>query len=491
MEQVLASRLKGVLYGAREQALKLFRGMTVKQEGSQGTKRAILMLRWMVLLTLTLFMIYAGRGMHFWNLVLLALLLTCYAASNIWVTVSRLARFDQAWQNLVLFIFDTAVITLAILLLRKFDTDLYLAYFLLIFMVAIGRNLLENLLIAGVVSGVYALMVLHSTGIMSQSLMETTFLIRIPFIFVLTIFYSFLMEQERGFRKQSENSRQLSEKLTREVKMAQVRLDRTQRMATLGEILHGMAESVNDSLTLMVREAEKFQQEYLGPEGRMLAADNIIREGTQCQVMVKRTISLSVNNEPGLETLDINLCLRRSIQIVQNILTMHGIKLVFEPALDLPPVRCDELKMQQVFLNLIHNAAQAISLVQKDGIIEIRTSLAADHLGEDKVQISVKDRGPGIAEEIRGRIFEPFFTTKTAERAAGLGLSICREIVEAHKGHIFYKTSQEQGTIFYIHLPVGRSGVSGKSYQPGDADEKGRMLAGIFEATCCQEKEKQ
>ena len=108
--------------------------------------------------------------------------------------------------------------------------------------------------------------------------------------------------------------------------------------------------------------------------------------------------------------------------------------------------------MQQVFLNLLINAEQAIRTTGEGGTVVFRTGQTGD-----KILIRVVDTGPGIPVELQSRIFEPFFTTKSIGEGTGLGLSICYGIIESHQGHIEIESHQGKGTTFTITLPVADS----------------------------------
>jgi two-component system, NtrC family, sensor kinase len=131
---------------------------------------------------------------------------------------------------------------------------------------------------------------------------------------------------------------------------------------------------------------------------------------------------------------------------------------------ELPPVVCDGGDINQVFLNLVVNAAHAIDDVTSDGergVICLRTTVDGDH-----VRISVADTGSGIPSAVAGRIYDPFFTTKDVGRGTGQGLAIARRIVvERHGGTLSFETEQGHGTTFHVRLPVGRQVLSPRETQ--------------------------
>jgi signal transduction histidine kinase len=124
----------------------------------------------------------------------------------------------------------------------------------------------------------------------------------------------------------------------------------------------------------------------------------------------------------------------------------------------LPPVPCLPGELNQVFLNLIINAAHAVSeVVGKEsgekGVIRVSTKRAGE-----VAEIRISDTGPGIPQEIQGRVFDPFFTTKEVGKGTGQGLAICRSVVTSkHHGSIRFETEKNKGTIFIIRLPISQS----------------------------------
>ncbi|HZU27005.1 MAG TPA: ATP-binding protein [Bryobacteraceae bacterium] len=166
-------------------------------------------------------------------------------------------------------------------------------------------------------------------------------------------------------------------------------------------------------------------------------------------------------NEGDLARVDINELLTNTIKLTGTVFRRR-IETQTEFG-DLPPVECYPGLMNQVFLNLVVNAGQAI---EDEGVVTVRTRLEGD-----EVHISVSDTGRGIPPEVRGRIFAAGFTTKPIGEGTGLGLSITREIVEdTHGGKIWFDTEQGKGTTFHVRIPIeqrGRSAAWRKTDNPG------------------------
>jgi two-component system sensor histidine kinase DctS len=115
----------------------------------------------------------------------------------------------------------------------------------------------------------------------------------------------------------------------------------------------------------------------------------------------------------------------------------------------LPTIFADRVLLGQAFLNLIRNGIEAMGDIPADD----RQLLVSARLAGAQIEVSVADRGPGIPPDLAGHLFEPFFTTKP--EGMGMGLNICRSVIEGHKGRLWYEAAPEGGSIFHVTLPIG------------------------------------
>jgi signal transduction histidine kinase len=146
--------------------------------------------------------------------------------------------------------------------------------------------------------------------------------------------------------------------------------------------------------------------------------------------------------------IQVNELVNDVLALVRNDANLHNLKIATELASELPEVQGDPVQLQQVLINLILNGGQAMNAMPSRGRMVISTSL----LDRDKIIISVTDSGPGIDGEFAERIFDAFFTTK--REGLGMGLSICRSIVNAHGGRIWMEPRAEGGATFSFSLPA-------------------------------------
>jgi PAS domain S-box-containing protein len=230
----------------------------------------------------------------------------------------------------------------------------------------------------------------------------------------------------------------------------------TEKLASLGTLAAGVAHEINNPLgvmlgfcDLLVRKKEPGSQEY---EDLKI----IERQGLHCKQIVENLLSFArVGKETAADS-DINGCLEEILQVVRHSLEMNAIHLDIDLAENLPRVVGDDRQLQQVFLNLINNAAAAMP---RGGALKIRTSLSVP---EKKVRIEIEDRGSGIGPESLDHIFEPFFTTKPEGEGTGLGLFVSYGILHKFGGGITCDSRTQDmpdkpmGTTFVVTLPICR-----------------------------------
>jgi signal transduction histidine kinase len=149
------------------------------------------------------------------------------------------------------------------------------------------------------------------------------------------------------------------------------------------------------------------------------------------------------------EDISINEVIREVLALTRNHLLIKMVELKTSFAEGIPPVSGDRTQLQQVFLNLVLNAAEALG---DAGTGERRISIETEELGDSKVRIRVSDTGPGLGDVEKNMLFDPFYTTK--KEGMGIGLSICKTIVEHHNGRIGVEKNPEGGGTFYVELPL-------------------------------------
>ena len=250
-------------------------------------------------------------------------------------------------------------------------------------------------------------------------------------------------------------------------RLVQSKLVRTEKMAGLGELVSGIAHELNNPLTSIIG----YSQLLLG---RKLSAPQeadgrlIHQEAERAARIVKNLLLFAREARPERRPVRLNEIVERTLALRNYELRVENIELSQELAQDLPPVMADPAQLQQVLLNLLVNAEQAIRQGSGEGSIRVRTRKTL----RGRVSFEILDSGPGIPQEIIPRIFDPFFSTKPSGTGTGLGLSITCGIVKEYGGEIFVHSQLGHGAKFTVELPAAR-------YEPAPASAPPAIRTGV------------
>jgi len=250
--------------------------------------------------------------------------------------------------------------------------------------------------------------------------------------------------------------RDISEKKRAETALAKARaeLANIARITTLGELTASIAHEVNQPLSGIITNASTCLRMLNGDppniDGARETARRTIRDGNRASDVISRLRTLFSRKEINLEPVDLNEATREVIALSLSELQRNGVIVRHEFADELPPVQGDRIQLQQVILNLLRNAADAMTIVN-DRPRHLFITSASD--GEH-VRLTVKDTGIGFAPEIADQLFESFYTTK--QDGMGIGLSVSRSIIEAHRGHLWATPNDGPGSTFAFSIPRDR-----------------------------------
>jgi len=232
-----------------------------------------------------------------------------------------------------------------------------------------------------------------------------------------------------------------------EARKALARLNHVARLATMGEMAAGISHELNQPLAAINTYAQACSRLLNRPQPDIEevsdALGEISAQALRAGEVIRRLRSLVRNEDVQRETVAPNAIIRDIQVLLVSDASMHDARLVLRLAANLPPVRVDPIQIQQVILNLTHNAFEAI---RDSGDPRHRDVVLSTQLIGDQVQLAVCDSGPGLTEATAQRLFEPFFTTKAT--GTGLGLSISRSIVQAHGGKLTYDRNSPRGACF-------------------------------------------
>ena len=239
---------------------------------------------------------------------------------------------------------------------------------------------------------------------------------------------------------------------------AQMELARVTRVTTLGELTASIAHEVNQPLAAIVANAEACLR-WLGRgtpdlEAARRSVEWVIDDGNRASEVIRRVRALANKADIEKIPLDINDVIRDVIALVQRELISHDVSLRMQLASTLPMILGDPVQLQQVIINLVMNGIEAMRAVTE----RPRELVILSRRDETQVLVSVTDCGVGISAENADRLFNPFFTTKSG--GMGIGLSICRSIMEAHSGRLWALANVPQGAMFQFTLPANADTAS-------------------------------
>jgi two-component system NtrC family sensor kinase len=226
------------------------------------------------------------------------------------------------------------------------------------------------------------------------------------------------------------------------------KLVHTEKMAAVGQLVSGVAHEVNNPLTAILGFADLLMENPELPDSARKDLRVILQEAQRTKQIVQNLLSFARQMPPQRNALQLNVILRRTIQLRSYDFNSHGIDVSEHLDQDLPEVIGDAQQLQQVFLNILNNAYDAVHEIGRLARIEIMTTKAGN-----SVEVSFCDNGQGISHP--DKIFDPFFTTKEVGKGTGLGLSICYGIVKEHGGEILcHNNTGGQGATFIVRLPA-------------------------------------
>jgi two-component system sensor kinase FixL len=241
------------------------------------------------------------------------------------------------------------------------------------------------------------------------------------------------------------------------------RMNNVSRLATMGEMAAGISHELNQPLAAIANYAQACARLLRMPSADMPeisgALEQISGQALRAGEIIRRIRSLVRNEDVRRESQDINELIREVHTLLASDARVHDGRLELDLAPVLPKVTVDGVQIQQVLMNLVHNAfeAQGTDAARHEATrslegtgFEVRIATRPTDAGD--VEVSVSDLGPGLAGEVEQKIFEPFFTTKPT--GTGLGLAISRSIIKAHEARLGYRANQPRGACFYFVLPA-------------------------------------
>lgn len=245
----------------------------------------------------------------------------------------------------------------------------------------------------------------------------------------------------------------------------------TGKLASVGELAAGIAHEINNPVAIMVEEAgwlqDLMEDDAMSSEEDLKefarALEQIRAQGKRCKEITHKLLSFARKTDSRIEDFEIGYLIEEVVALSAQRAKYSNVELVTRLEPKLPAISASHTELQQVFLNLINNALDAME--KRGGTLEIGARREDDH-----IVIEVADDGPGIPQANLGRIFDPFFTTKPVGSGTGLGLSICYGIIHKMGGEITVQSTVDVGTTFEIRIPVKADETAETDRRPSSAD---------------------
>jgi len=228
-----------------------------------------------------------------------------------------------------------------------------------------------------------------------------------------------------------------------------------EKMAALGQTISGVAHELNNPLATIHSWAERLtERETLDPAVRR-GLDTILSESQRAARIVRNLLTFARKRQTTRAMVDVNQVVRETVALRAYEQHVSNVTIIDALAAGLPQVFADGYQVQQVLLNLIINAEQAMLSANGRGILVVRTW---HDPAQEAVVLEINDDGPGIPDDLQPKIFDPFFTTKEVGQGTGLGLTVAYAIVHEHGGRIRLESRLGRGASFFVELPVGGGG---------------------------------
>jgi two-component system NtrC family sensor kinase len=249
------------------------------------------------------------------------------------------------------------------------------------------------------------------------------------------------------------------ENKTRDLWLAQAQIVRSEKLSSIGLLAAGVAHELNSPLTGILTYAHLLAKKAPDGSREKEHLQVISSQAERCATIIKQLLDFSREHAPEKTRQDVHAVLEQAVALVEHQWSFQNVTIDRDLAADLPQVLINAGQMQQVFLNLLVNAGEAMPgggrlTIQTRVLARAAGSQSAAKAAGDEVQIVFHDTGMGISPENIDKIFDPFFTTKDVGKGTGLGLAVSYGIVERHGGTVGVESAPGNGTTFTISLPV-------------------------------------
>ncbi|MGA2090324.1 MAG: HAMP domain-containing sensor histidine kinase [Endomicrobiales bacterium] len=328
-----------------------------------------------------------------------------------------------------IFLVDVVLISCIIYLTGGMKSDLYLIYFLIIFMASSGSNLVHAFMVTIVVAGIYVFLLIHMG--LSFSLSNPGVLLRIPFIFIVSFVFLYYAQEEK--------------------RHVQARAERSARLSLVGEMTAEIIHEINNPLTVIMGYAQILKEEDPAVALKELWPPIVTATERLSEKINGILAFVRSDKETEKEPVNVITIVESALELCKGQLRGNNIELIREFQKDIPSIMGFYHGIEQVFINIITNACHALGETQEKEHRKLIITIA--YYGK-KVVVIFKDNGIGIKEADRDKIFDPFFSTKPRDKGTGLGLTTGYKIVKEHHGDIYVRDQADPGATFVVELPA-------------------------------------
>jgi two-component system NtrC family sensor kinase len=263
-------------------------------------------------------------------------------------------------------------------------------------------------------------------------------------------FNHMLVRLKQAREELEDYGRTLEEKVeqrSRQLKKIQAQLMQSEKLASLGRLASGVAHEINSPLTGILTFSHLLMRRLKDHPELQHELELIVRETTRVSAIVRGLLDFARESKPQKRPCNINELILQTLSLVEHQAVFHDIRIVKGLDPQVPTILVDANQIQQVFMNILLNAADAMPA---GGVLTITSNLIPE---DSFVQVRFTDTGTGIPEKNLNRIFDPFFTTKADKKGTGLGLAVSYGIIDRHRGQIEVQSEEGKGTTFTIKLP--------------------------------------
>jgi len=233
-----------------------------------------------------------------------------------------------------------------------------------------------------------------------------------------------------------------------ERKLLQNQLLQSNRLESVGKLAAGVAHEINNPLAVVMGFSQLLLDQDL-PSSAEEDVRRIYEHAQRASKVMENLLAFARKHTPERHQIDITAALANAVALKAHGFSVSNVEVILDPSPDIPHTMADEYQLQQVFLNIIANAGEAMVEAYGGGVLRISAGQV-----DNKLRVSFADDGPGISPETLTKIFDPFFTTKEVGKGTGLGLSICYGIIREHDGKIWAESPPGEGTTMHVELPI-------------------------------------